>query len=314
MAFPKRTLAMQLWTFTDRFIRERRTLHNVSPATAEWYHYSLKAFRPVLEVDVESTAELRAAVVSRIEQLREQGRGNKAVSVNTYLRCLKAFLNWCQGERILQEPVKLNWLKEEQKILPTFLPDHIRRFIDWKPATRSGARLRTIILTALDTGMRLNELLSLLREDLDFDNFRLRVKGKGGRERLIPMSIELRRILYRHTAKNAIAQRTASPGLRMPQLVFCTIQGRQLSKRNLLRDFKEAAGALGITGIRCSLHTCRHTFAVNYLRAGGNLYYLQRILGHSSISTTERYLRSLGIEDLQKVHDGLSLIASGHGK
>ncbi len=66
---------------------------------------------------------------------------------------------------------------------------------------------------------------------------------------------------------------------------------------------------LGITGVRCSFHTLRHSMAVNYLRAGGNLYYLQRILGHSSITTTERYLRSLGIEDLKKVHDGLSLLS-----
>jgi integrase/recombinase XerD len=66
---------------------------------------------------------------------------------------------------------------------------------------------------------------------------------------------------------------------------------------------------VGVSDVRCSFHTLRHTFAVNYLRKGGNLYYLQRILGHSSITTTERYLRSLGIEDLQKVHDGLSLLS-----
>jgi integrase/recombinase XerD len=65
-----------------------------------------------------------------------------------------------------------------------------------------------------------------------------------------------------------------------------------------------------IAGVRTSWHTLRHTFSVGYLRNGGNLYYLQRILGHSSITTTERYLRSLGIEDLLKVHDGLSLLSA----
>jgi len=79
--------------------------------------------------------------------------------------------------------------------------------------------------------------------------------------------------------------------------------------RNAQRDFKVLCERLGIAGVRTSFHTLRHTFAVNYLKAGGNLYYLQRILGHSSITTTEKYLRSLGIEDLKKVHDGLSLLS-----
>jgi len=65
---------------------------------------------------------------------------------------------------------------------------------------------------------------------------------------------------------------------------------------------------LGMTGVRCSPHTLRHTFAVSYLRAGGNLFYLSRILGHTSVTTTEKYLQSLGVEDLQAVHDRLSLL------
>jgi len=55
----------------------------------------------------------------------------------------------------------------------------------------------------------------------------------------------------------------------------------------------------------------RHTFAVNYLRAGGNVFYLQRILGHSTLEMTNWYVQSLGIEDLQAVHNRLSLLARG---
>ena len=153
------------------------------------------------------------------------------------------------------------------------------------------------VMPALDTGLRVNELVSLLRNDVDFQNFTLRVNGKGNKHRLVPMSVELRKVVYRHLSKHNYP------------LVFCTLQGRKLSKRNLLRDFKELCVALRVVNVRCSLHTLRHSFAVNYLRAGGNLYYLQRILGHSSITTPERYLRSLGIADLQKVHDGLSLLS-----
>ena len=91
--------------------------------------------------------------------------------------------------------------------------------------------------------------------------------------------------------------------------VFATNQKTPVSLRNIERDMKAVGKRVGITGVRFSPHTLRHSFAVNYLRRGGNLAYLQRILGHSSISVTERYLRSIGIEDLKDVHSGLSLLS-----
>jgi site-specific recombinase XerD len=66
---------------------------------------------------------------------------------------------------------------------------------------------------------------------------------------------------------------------------------------------------LSITGVRFSPHTLRHTFAVQYLRAGGNLFYLSKILGHSSVTTTQKYLQSVGVDDLKMVHDRLSPLA-----
>ena len=76
----------------------------------------------------------------------------------------------------------------------------------------------------------------------------------------------------------------------------------------MLRDLKLLGKKLGMTGVRVSFHTFRHTFAMNYLRVGGNLLYLSKIVGHSTITTTERYLQSLGVEDLRAVHDRLSLL------
>src|SRR5438034_9289641 len=175
---------MNLWSFTERFVQERKILFNVSPATLQWYRYSLKAFQPVLEAEFEATATFKAAVVQRIGELQAEGRGNKAVSVNTYLRCLKAFMAWAHEEQIVKEPFKLTWLKEEQKILSTFTPEHIRKLVHWKPIKRSDMRLHALALTALDTGLRVNELLCLTRSDVDFDNFVLRVKGKGNKQRL----------------------------------------------------------------------------------------------------------------------------------
>jgi integrase/recombinase XerD len=113
---------------------------------------------------------------------------------------------------------------------------------------------------------------------------------------MVPFSFELRKVVYRWLAKHKF------------DLVFPTSEGTALDQRNLLHTLKAIGRNLGVNGVRVSFHTFRHTFAVSYLRAGGNLYYLARILGHSSEKTTERYLESLGPEDLQAVHDKLSLL------
>jgi site-specific recombinase XerD len=290
-----------LASHTERFIQERRFLKGVSPATEQWYRYSFKAFAPVLSEPHQSTMAFKNAVVSRIRDLMAERRGNKAVSINTYLRCLKAFLRWAQEEGITREQIKLNWLKEEEKILATFSPEQLKRIVQWKATTRAGTRLHLLAITAIDTGLRIAELLSLSRADVDLESLVLHVKGKGNKHRLVPISMELRRRLYRHLAKHD------------DPLVFNTRTGGHLSQRDVLRDFKKLCRKLAIADVRCSFHTLRHTFAVNYLRAGGNLYYLQRILGHSSIVTTQRYLGSLGVADLQAVHDRLSPLAYRRG-
>jgi integrase/recombinase XerD len=271
---------------TATFIQERKYLKNVSVKTLVWYETSFKAFDGALEN--------RQTVIDRIAELRN--RGLSAISVNTYPRAVNAYFQWLHKEHG-KAALKIPRLKEEQKILATFSAEHVKRIVNGQAVRSSELRLKALALSALDTGLRIDELLSLTRGQVDLDNLVLRVKGKGNKHRLIPMSVELRKVLYRHLAKHEHA------------LVFCSRQGAKLSQRNLLRDFKIWCTKLGITGVRASWHTLRYSFAVNYLRKGGNLYYLQRILGHSSITTTERYLRSLGIEDLQKVHDGLSLLS-----
>ena len=266
---------------TEDFIKERKYLKGVSDKTLAWYRDSFRAFKGALDTQDE--------VKQRIVELRQ--RGVKPVSVNTWLRCIKAYFLW-QGKEW-----KIGNLQEERKIIASFSPQQITRIIDWKPVKSSDLRLHTLVLTALDSGLRVNELLSLRRADVDLENLLFRVVGKGNKHRLVPMSVKLRKCLFRYLAKHNFDR------------AFPTHDGGKLGSRNLLRDFKIFCRRLDITGVRCSFHTLRHSFAVNYLRAGGNIEYLRRILGHSSILTTQKYLRSLGIEDLQKVHDGLSLLS-----
>lgn len=269
----------------DQFIKERLYFKNVSPKTIVWYNCSFKAFSGALDS--------RQTILDRIAELRQ--RGVSAISVNTYLRCVNAYYMWLHKEHG-REPIKIPRLKEEQKILATFTEDQINAILTFKPKRNNQTRAHMVSCLLLDTGLRISEGLSITKQDCDLDNLVIKVLGKGGKHRLVPMSDELRKIIYRHWSKHPHT------------ILFSTRNGTTLTVRNFFREFKQLCGKLGIQGVRCSPHTLRHTFAVNYLRRGGNLEFLGRILGHSSILTTQKYLRSLGVEDLQAVHNKLSLL------
>ena len=255
----------------DQFITERRYLRNVSERTIQWYRHSFHAF--------EGALDSKSSIVSRIAELRQ--RSVSAVSVNTYLRCINAYLRWLHMEHG-QALIRIPRLKEEQRVLATLTPDHVKRLLQFTPKGRNLKRAHTVTLLLLDTGLRISEALGLTWDRVDMDNLVLRVVGKGGKHRVVPFSFECRKLLYRWR------QQTSS------DLVFPTASGIVARQRNIGRDVKLLGQRVGITGVRFSPHTFRHTFAVSYLRAGGNVLYLQRILGHSSLEITNRYTRSLG--------------------
>jgi site-specific recombinase XerD len=227
-------------------------------------------------------------------------KGVRAISVNSYLTCIRAYANWLHAEGYLPEKPKVPLLKCEQKVIGTFSPEQVQKMVAFRPKGTNQTRVHVAACLMLDTGLRLAETLGLTLADADFDNLVVKVTGKGNKQRLVPISNEMRRGLYRHSLK-----------VRGP-LLFGTRTGTRVTNRNFQRDFKLLCNRLGIVGLRCSPHTLRHTFAVSYLRAGGNLFYLSRVLGHTSVKTTERYLQSVRVEDLQAVHDRLSPLAPEH--
>jgi site-specific recombinase XerD len=206
---------------------------------------------------------------------------------------MNAYFKWAGVD------LKIGYLKEEQKILATLSADAIRRLMSYRPRGTNITRAHFAALTILDTGLRASELLGLLKEDCNLDNLILKVIGKGNKHRLVPFSAELRKLLFRYIASKS-----------NERYIFGTKANTKVSVRNLERDFAQLGKKIGISGIRFSPHTIRHSFAVSYLRNGGNLEYLRRILGHSSISTTQKYLRSLGVEDLGAVHNSLSPLSA----
>jgi integrase/recombinase XerD len=279
------------------FVTERRYLKNVSPNTLESYKHSFRPFAGHVGQLPATDDGLKGAFKCALTQVAAGSR-LRASSVNDYSRAVNAFLRWAHDEGHIAALVRLPYLKEEQRLIPTLNERQIQTLLGWKPKTFAEQRLYALVSLLLDTGVRISEALALRRPDVDFDNLLIRVDGKGGKERLVPMSFMLRKALFRFLGKHQSG------------LLFPTLTGQPCHPRNILRDMHWLGKHLGITGVRFSPHTFRHTFAVHYLRSGGNQFYLMRILGHSSLEMTARYLRSVGTQDLQAVHDRLSLLSS----
>ena len=129
----------------------------------------------------------------------------------------------------------------------------------------------------LDTGCRITEALTLRVSDVDFDNLLLLLDGKGRKQRKVPFSFELRKALFRHTREFCPQQH---------MLVLGTRDGCKLGRRVVLRDVKLLCKRLGFDPPARTLHAFRHTFAVNYLRHGGSVFHLQKVLGHSTLEMT----------------------------
>jgi integrase/recombinase XerD len=278
--------APDLWA---QFMQDRLYNKGVSPETVRYYRWVRRAWEPIL------TAPTKAGMIARKAALLASGVS--PISVNTYLRGFKAYVRWMHQEGHLRELFKVDFLRTETKILATLTADHVRRIITYRPSRRNDRRAHQVALVLLDTGMRIGECLRLRRSDVALENMLLRVKGKGARHRLVPFSTECRKVLFRAIQRKQDAD-----------LVFATRTGTAMSRTNMDRDFHKLGRALAIEGVRMSPHTMRHTFAVNFLTSGGDIYLLARILGHTSVKTTEVYLRSLGVEVLQAAQARTSLL------
>jgi site-specific recombinase XerD len=272
------------------FVQERRFLVNVTPATLEWYAYSWRAFAPHLPAELGELTEarLKAATVALASN------GLAAISVNTHARCLNAFFAWLHAEGHTAARLRIARLKEPALRPATLRPQDIKALLRWTPKSPSARRLQVLLLVILDCGLRISEALGLERSAIDWDQSTLTVLGKGRKQRTVPLSREMRRRLWVYLKTHD------------HERVFPTRDGRALSPRNVQHGMGRAREALGIPpATKFSPHVLRHTFATSYLRNGGDVFRLQRILGHSTLEMTRRYV-SLQTADLTRVHDRFS--------
>ena len=284
----------------QQFLRERIYIRNITPKTRDYYVTAWKSFERS-----RATAPSRAPdgpVLTRadlqhfIVHLRE--RGVKPVTCNCWLRGLNAFGRWLHAEGEIAQPVRVRPQREEKPLLPLLNEGTLRLLITYRPKTFVEWRIHAVAATILDTGCRIEELLTATVAGFDFDNLLLTVIGKGRKQRKVPFSTELRKVLVRFSKVKAEVGITS-------ELMFPERGGGKWEHRNARRSCYWLLQNLGMP--KSGFRLLRHTFATQYLRNGCDVVRLSIVLGHSEVSTTMKYLHLL-TEDLQRPHQSLSIM------
>jgi site-specific recombinase XerD len=230
---------------------------------------------------------------------RTQERGLSGHTINCYLRSLRIFYNWLVSEEIMQSNPfdKVKIPRPPVKVIPAFSGSQIEQLlkaINTKTAT--GYRNYAIFLTMLDTGLRVSELCSLKVEKLWLEDGMAKVLGKGNKERMIPIGKQLQRVLWHY-----IDRCRPEPATTNCSYVFLTQAGRPLTRGRVQKMMTGYGQKAKLAGIRCSPHTLRHTAAISFLRNGGDVFSLQRMLGHANLEMTRRYCELADI-DVKRAH------------
>ena len=227
-----------------------------------------------------------------------QGR-NGGTTVNTRYGDLRAYVNWLVNERFIKKSplTTLQPPKRPRLALPVFREHHVRAMMEQcPPNTWWGARDGAIIQTLLRTGLRRAELTGMRVQDVDFDARSILVTGKGDKQRRVWVDgVTVTWLMRYQRQKKGLGN-----------YFWETKDGQPLAAdpvRQMLHDLGVRAG---IKDVRVSPHTFRHTFAVNYLRVGGDIRHLQEIMGHTSLKPLEIYLRMINAEDAMMQHERLN--------
>jgi integrase/recombinase XerD len=274
------------WERALEVFLEMGRLKNLAPRTLEYYQQRLSVFAKFAEQRGETPLTYSKATI--LDFIAHLGQRLKPPTLNSYLRAIKAFTRWLLWENFrTDDPMRgVAMLKEGEQTPRTLTDDQVVALMNaFNLRTFEGLRNYAFVGLALDTGLRLNELLNLQVSDIDFATNSVLVRhAKGNKVRVVPFSPLARRYLLDYLSYRALIAE-GSPWL------WVTRQGTRPSSRSLREVIERAAKRAGIEGVRVSPHTFRYTFARKWLEAGGDSIMLQRLLGHSSPAIVSHYAR-----------------------
>jgi site-specific recombinase XerD len=216
----------------------------------------------------------------------EQGETVSAQTIRGHVRALKAFSTWLYRSGHTRQN-RLQFLKLPKapvRLMEVLTPEEIEKIISTiDKHSPTGIRNHAIFVTALDTGLRAAEMASITVGQLNMKGGFIKVIGKGNKERIVPIGEFVRMTLW-HYVTHVRPDHSDSHC----DSLFLSRHGQAITPNTIKLVFTRLAKSSGVE--RLHAHLCRHTFAVNYLLNGGDIFSLREILGHTSLEMVNHYV------------------------
>jgi integrase/recombinase XerC len=300
------SLKKQIRSFIDSLHSEKGYAAN----TCRAYSHNLKEFVSYISENYLSKENQEDADTVRADQVNAlMIRGylgflhkkNKKVTIARKLSAVRSFFRFLVKHGvILDNPLDLILTPKQKKTIPVYLPvDDVFRLLDSiQTHTLAGLRNRAIFETLYSSGIRVSELEGLNVFDVDFKKCLIRVVGKGNKERIVPIGAKaitaIKEYRNRLQTEAGIGENDNTP-------LFLNKNHGRITSRSIARILEKTAKECGLP-IPVSPHALRHTFATHMLDAGADLRVVQELLGHKSLSTTQKYTH-VSIDRLMETYD-----------
>lgn len=299
-------LKNQIRSFIDSLHSEKGYAAN----TCRAYSHNLNEFVSFISETFFSNENQKGADLlkaDQIDSLMIRGylgflyKKNKKVTIARKLSAVRSFFRFLVKHGvILDNPLDLILTPKQNKAIPVYLPvDDIFRLLDSiKTDTLAGIRNRAIFETLYSSGVRVSELEGLNIFDVDVKRCLIRVVGKGNKERIVPIGTKAIAAIKAYRKR---LQKEAGIGEDNNTPLFLNKDQGRLTSRSIARILDKTARECGLL-IPVSPHALRHTFATHMLDAGADLRVVQELLGHKSLSTTQKYTH-VSIDRLMETYD-----------
>ncbi|MCX7817298.1 MAG: tyrosine recombinase XerC [Syntrophales bacterium] len=278
-----------------------KTAKNSSGNTLKAYVSDVGQFFKFLEVN--SIGDLSKVDTSTVRFFLADlhRRGLKRASINRKLAAIRTFFRFLNGKgKISRDPAGTITTPKVEKKIPRLLSvDEIFCLLDGAfPNNRMGKRDRALLELLYSSGIRLSELVELNIGDVDFAKGMIKVKGKGGKERVVPVGSPALRAIDEYLGARGVLN---SGENRDSDPLFVGGRGRRISARTVQRIVDRYIRLRGLEK-KVSPHAFRHSFATHLLDMGADLRTIQEMLGHEKLSTTQKYT-SVSVDHLMSIYD-----------